>query len=148
MEFFIVWRWRYLLGYNNLGLWYGLLEKFKMFSPQIFLYRLKTYEKIPEYTNISEMRNNYSYLDWKIDLEAMHLVTVPSGILSNSTVIAQFHVLLTFHPDNCSDFVTGFQPFILTPIHHSRSNSSFLQLWSHFLSITALLLSLSCSENF
>ena len=50
-----------------------------------------------------------------------HVVTVPGVVLSSSTAIAQFHVPVTSHPDSFSNFLTGLQPFVLTPTHHSHN---------------------------
>lgn len=57
----------------------------------------------------------------KIDPEALDLLAVPGIVFSSSTVIAQFQVVMTSNPDNCHNFLTGLQPFILTPAHCSHN---------------------------
>lgn len=48
-------------------------------------------------------------------------MTVPGIVLSSSTAIAPFRVPVTSHPDNCSNFLTALQPFVLTPTHRSHN---------------------------
>lgn len=89
-------------------------------------------------TSISEMRNESSWL--KADPEViLWLCQEPS---STAAVAYHAHFPVTSHPDNCSILPKWL------PTVRSNSSSSFSQPWYQLSAVPALLLSVSCSENF
>ena len=92
--------------------------------------------KNKQYTSISEMRNESSWL--KADPEViLWLCQEPS---STAATAYRAHFPATSHPDDCSNFLSGFQLFVQTPAHHSH--------WCQLSAVTALLLPVSCPQDF
>ena len=74
--------------------------------------------KNKQYTSISEMRNESSWL--KADPEViLWLCQEPS---SATAAAYHTHFPVTSHPDDCSNFLSGFQLLVQTPAHHSHSD--------------------------